>query len=72
MDINYIIARIQSLTKKPVTLESEFSELQIDSLSLAEMVFQFEEKYEVTIADEDLMKVKKVKDIVEVFDKLLK
>ncbi|MBZ4203422.1 phosphopantetheine-binding protein [Mycoplasma tauri] len=66
-----IIEKIQKFTKSKVTMDSAFEDLKIDSLSLAEIVFDLEDKYGVTVADEDLMKIKKVKDIEEVFDKTL-
>ncbi|MGV2392490.1 UNVERIFIED_CONTAM: phosphopantetheine-binding protein [Campylobacter lari] len=72
MNINEVITRIQQLSKKTVKADSYFNELQIDSLSLAELVFEFEEKYEVQISDEDLIQIKQVKDIIEVFDKVIK
>ncbi|WP_027334774.1 acyl carrier protein [Mycoplasmopsis felifaucium] len=72
MNINEIIAKIQKLTKVHVTTDSSFEELKIDSLSLAEIVFDYEEKLGVTVNDEDLMKIKYVKDIEEVFAKVLK
>ncbi|WP_406617335.1 phosphopantetheine-binding protein [Mycoplasmopsis adleri] len=70
--MNEIIAKIQKLTKVKVTPESTFEELKIDSLSLAEIVFDYEEKLGVTVNDEDLMKIKKVKDIEQVFANVLK
>ncbi|MCE6057453.1 acyl carrier protein [Mycoplasmopsis agalactiae] len=71
-DLKDIMDRIQKLTKIKINLESTFQELKIDSLSLAELVFDLEEKYNVMIPDDDLKNIKKVKDIEQVFNKLLK
>ncbi|CAL59433.1 acyl carrier protein [Mycoplasmopsis agalactiae] len=71
-DLKDIMDRIQKLTKIKINPESTFQELKIDSLSLAELVFDLEEKYNVMIPDDDLKNIKKVKDIEQVFNKLLK
>ncbi|WHL49237.1 phosphopantetheine-binding protein [Mycoplasmopsis bovis] len=44
----------------------------MDSLSLAELVFDLEEKYNVMIPDDDLKNIKKVKDVEAVFNKAFK
>ncbi|WP_235115275.1 phosphopantetheine-binding protein [Mycoplasmopsis bovis] len=67
-----IMDSIQKLTKIKINPESTFQELKIDSLSLAELVFDLEEKYNVMIPDDDLKNIKKVKDVEVVFNKLLK
>ncbi|WP_036460009.1 acyl carrier protein [Mycoplasmopsis primatum] len=67
-----IIDKIQSLTKIKVTLDSSFKDLKIDSLSLAELIFDLEDKYNVLVPDEDLKNIKVVGDIETIFNKLLK
>nr|WP_318034212.1 phosphopantetheine-binding protein [Mycoplasmopsis bovis] len=62
----------KSLTKIKINPESTFQELKIDSLSLAELVFDLEEKYNVMIPDDDLKNIKKVKDVEAVFNKAFK
>ncbi len=71
-DLKDIMDSIQKLTKIKINPESTFRELKIDSLSLAELVFDLEEKYNVMIPDDDLKNIKKVKDVEVVFNKLLK
>ncbi|ADR24691.1 acyl carrier protein [Mycoplasma bovis] len=71
-DLKDIMDSIQKLTKIKINPESTFQELKIDSLSLAELVFDLEEKYNVMIPDDDLKNIKKVKDVEVVFNKLLK
>ncbi|AEI90492.1 phosphopantetheine-binding protein [Mycoplasmopsis bovis] len=71
-DLKDIMDSIQKLTKIKINPESTFQELKIDSLSLAELVFDLEEKYNVMIPDDDLKNIKKVKDVEAVFNKLLK
>lgn len=71
-DLKDIMDSIQKLTKIKINPESTFQELKIDSLSLAELVFDLEEKYNVMIPDDDLKNIKKVKDVEAVFNKFLK
>lgn len=72
MNLEDVIKRIQKLTSAKVTPESTFEELKIDSLDLAELVFDLEDEYNVRVNDEDIVKVKKIKDIQELFDKAKK
>ncbi|MGP1451389.1 MAG: phosphopantetheine-binding protein [Metamycoplasmataceae bacterium] len=64
-----IIKKIQSLTKKKVAIDSTINELALDSLDLAELLFDAEAEFNKTIADDDLKNLKTVKDIIEMFSK---
>ncbi|WP_406618137.1 phosphopantetheine-binding protein [Mycoplasmopsis lipophila] len=64
-----IIKKIQSLTKKKVDIDSTINELALDSLDLAELLFDAEAEFNKTIADDDLKNLKTVKDIIEMFSK---
>ena len=54
-----------------ITLEAELAgDLELNSLELAEFVFTCEEKFGITIKDNDLKTLVKVSDIVEYIEKL--
>lgn len=56
------------LKGKELTLESTFKDMNIDSLDLADMVFQFEEKLDIRFEEEELMDLKTVQDVVKLID----
>lgn len=56
------------LKGKELTLTSTFRDLNIDSLDLADLVFQFEEKLGVEFEDDELMNLKTVQDVVNLID----
>ena len=65
---------VSELGVKPemVTLEAKLREdLGADSLDRAEAVSVLEEKYEISITDEDTIKVVSVRDIVELITQKL-
>ena len=56
-----------------VTMEAELAgDLGINSLELAELVFSCEEKYDVTIDDEELHNFRTVGDVVNYLEKTKK
>lgn len=56
-----------------ITAEAELtSDLGINSIELAELVFSCEEKFDVTIDDEELHKFKTVGDVVNYLEKIKK
>lgn len=62
-----IIKKIQTLSKVKVTIDSEIKDLSLDSLDLAELIFEAETEFNKTISDQDLLKIQTVKDIVKIF-----
>ena len=56
-----------------ITAEAELTcDLGINSIELAELVFSCEEKFDVTIDDEELHKFKTVGDVVNYLEKIKK
>ncbi|MFC1884979.1 acyl carrier protein [Thermodesulfobacteriota bacterium] len=51
---------------------SLIDDLGMDSLDAMEAVFQFEEQYGIEIDDEKMRKFRKVKDVVDYINELLK
>ncbi|WKX02687.1 phosphopantetheine-binding protein [Candidatus Mycoplasma mahonii] len=62
-----IYKKLSSLTKQKFDDESDVYEIGIDSLDLVELVTEAEEELNLSVSDEDLESIKKVKDILKVF-----
>lgn len=61
-----IVSEQLSVSKDEITIESSFiDDLQADSLDLVELGMKFEEKFGVSIPDEDYEKLRTVGDAVE-------
>ncbi len=60
-----IIKEIQSFTKEKVTINSNIRDLKIDSLDLVELVVKAEEKFNISISDEEITKLVSVSDFIE-------
>lgn len=60
-----LIARHQRLQPGQVTIDSTFASLSIDSLDGMELVFDFEEAFDITIPDEVARQMTSVRDAVE-------
>lgn len=61
-----LIAEELDVKKEEVTLEASFSDdLGADSLDLFEMVMAIEDEFDVKIPNEELAKIKTVKDAVD-------
>jgi acyl carrier protein len=60
-----LIARHQRLQPGQVTIDSTFASLSIDSLDGMELVFDFEEAFDITISDEVARQMTSVRDAVE-------
>ena len=64
---------MKQLNKKPqeVTNQSRIKEdLGADSLDVVEILMNVEDKYGITVPDEDVMAVKTVGDLIKLVDKL--
>ena len=56
------------LKGKELTLESTFKDFNIDSMDLADLVFDFEETLNIRFEDEELENLKTVQDVVNLID----
>lgn len=61
-----IISEIQKLTKAQVQVDSQIRELKIDSLDLVQLVVDAESKFNISIDDEEITKIEKVSDFIEI------
>jgi acyl carrier protein len=61
-----IISSKTKVKKEEITLDSDFElDLKLDSLDIVEIVMAIEEEFNITISDDDVQKLKTVKDAVE-------
>ena len=71
-----ICAAIAKQLRKPVadvTVNKKLKEdLNADSLDLVELMMNLEEQYHITIADEDLVKMQTIGDVVTYIAKVMK
>ena len=51
-----------------LTLETTFKDLDMDSLDLVDLIYQFEEKLDIRFEEEELSNLKTVQDIVNLID----
>ena len=71
-----VCAAIAKQLRKPVaevTVDKKLKEdLNADSLDLVELMMNLEEQYHITIADDDLVKMQTIGDVVNYISKVLK
>ncbi|WP_233341701.1 phosphopantetheine-binding protein [Mycoplasmopsis bovirhinis] len=60
-----LIAKFESLAKKKVSESDLIKDLKIDSLDLAELIMEAEEKFNISISDQELISLTTVKSIIE-------
>lgn len=71
--IQGVIAEQLGIDVEEIKMESSFiDDLGADSLDITEMVMDFETKFDIEINDEDVTKMKTIKDIVSYIDEHLK
>ncbi len=71
-----ICTAIAKQLRKPVTevtVDKKLKEdLNADSLDLVELMMNLEEEYHITIADDDLVKMQTIGDVVDYITKIMK
>lgn len=68
-DIQNIISEYSGIEKEKVTLKSHLREdLNLDPLSIADIVSNIESKFAIKISEENIMNFNKVSDIVELIE----
>ncbi len=61
-----IISTKTKVKKEEITLDSDFElDLNLDSLDIVEIIMAIEEEFNITIPDDDVQKLKTVRDAVE-------
>lgn len=67
-----VFGKLTKLTKKPFTPESQISEIGVDSLDLVELITETEAELDITITDEELVKIVTVNDIIQLLSQKVK
>lgn len=68
--VQAIVAEKLSLDKDQVKLESNLQEdFNADSLDAVEIIMAVEDAFDIEVADDELMNIKTVKDIVDFIEK---
>lgn len=68
-DIQSIISEFSGTEMGKITLESNLKEdLNLDPLSVADIIDQIENKFSIKISQENLMNFNKISDIVELIE----
>ncbi|WP_369086045.1 phosphopantetheine-binding protein [Metamycoplasma spumans] len=66
-----IFKLLKTLTKSKFDLDSNIKDLNIDSLDLVMLISDIEAKHNIVISDEELLNIKLVSDIVNLFESKL-
>ena len=68
-EVKEIIARYVKIEPEKITLESKLNEdLDADSIDIADVVMDIEEKYGFEFSDEDAENIVQIKDLVRVIE----
>ncbi|WP_322900448.1 phosphopantetheine-binding protein [Mycoplasmopsis felis] len=60
-----ILDNFKKVSKKKVNIYDNIRSLGVDSLDLAELVIEAEEKFNISISDAEILKLEFVKDVIE-------
>ena len=65
------VAKLKMISIEDIMLDSSLDDLGISSLDSISLVFDIEDKYGVEVPNEELKKVRTIRDIVEGVDTLI-
>ena len=60
-----VIATSKRIPLEQVTIESEFQQLNIDSMDAVEILFALENEFDINIPDDEVREVRNVRQMVE-------
>jgi acyl carrier protein len=60
-----VIATSKRIPLEQVTIESEFQQLNIDSMDAVEILFALENEFDINIPDDDVREVRNVRQMIE-------
>lgn len=63
-----IFNSLKSKTKISFDSKSDITKIGIDSLDLVELIIENEEKFNVEISDDELLNLKTVEEVINLFD----
>ena len=65
------IATSKRIPRETVTIDSDFQQLNIDSMDAVEILFAMENEFDISIPDEEVRSVRNVRQMCEGVEKLL-
>ena len=68
--VTEIIAARKKVSSEEIAIDTTFAELGVDSLEALSLIYDFEDEFEVEIPNEDAMKIRNVRDVVESLERL--
>ncbi len=66
-----VIAKTQHLPADSITIDQTFAELKFDSLDGMNILFAIETEFDISIPDDQAVKIKSVREMVEGIEKLI-
>jgi len=66
-----VIATSKRIPLETVTVDSEFQQLNIDSMDAVEILFALENEFDISIPDEDARAVRSIRDMCAGVEKLV-
>jgi acyl carrier protein len=66
-----VIAKFKKIPEDSITAETTLESFGLDSLDGLNLIFELEEEFDITIPDEQALKLKSVGEIIENLEKLL-
>jgi acyl carrier protein len=66
-----VIAASKRIPPETVTIESDFAQLNIDSMDAVEILFALENEFDISIPDDAVRSVRNVRQMCEGIDKLI-
>jgi acyl carrier protein len=66
-----VIAKTQHLPPDSITIDQTFAELKFDSLDGMNILFAIENEFDISIPDDQAVKIKSVREMVEGIERLL-
>ena len=69
-DVIRILAKYTEKGVSGITMESSLqSDLKLNSLDVVNLIVEFEDQYDISISDEEIMEIVRVKDIMDCLEK---
>jgi acyl carrier protein len=66
-----VIAKTQHLPPESITIDQTFAELKFDSLDGMNILFAIENEFDISIPDDQAVKIKSVREMVEGIERLV-
>ncbi len=66
-----VIATSKRIPPETVTIESDFQQLNIDSMDAVEILFALENEFDISIPDEEVRQVRTVRQMAQGVEKLV-